>query len=416
LFAALTIVLGVAVLSSTLAAPSLRIVHSAPTALQEQSVSGAQAPGQAAAAEAAQQAGSSSAQPPDVQQAGGSVSAQTYTGGNRPTLFEVKDTTNGDWMVDYIVDVFSNTVTNGDAAWRNDDIDNALDPARKGTYKQASGHEVHDVLPETGLLYPGAGGEYKFTLKNPETFPIEWRLTIQDENEKQIPMKYRILKGPTNYVIGGNTGVEATDWLPMQPGGLAYPSAAGFEKLSRSATEDFTLEWQWILDEDDDRDNDLGEESNGALDDPERMPYYRLTFKLESEADVNATGSDVIPPWQLPAMMMPFLLLIPLAGLALIPIAGLAKWLPLIPLAVLIPFLPGWVSKLLPGPCCDGGCGGNCQCDSKFCKCMPTIHPPEKPPKTGYGWDIASIGLLLAVSSGAALVLGKKRKKDEQSK
>jgi len=124
----------------------------------------------------------------------------------------------------------------------------------------------------------------------------------------------------------------------------------------------------------------------------------------------------VIPPWQLPTMMMPFLLLIPLAGLALIPIAGLAKWLPLIPLAALIPFLPGWVSKLLPGACCSGEncCVDECLC-GKNCKCIPTIHPPEKPPKTGYGWDIASIGLLLAVSAGTALALGKKRKKDEQS-
>ena len=424
MFAALTIVLGVAVLSSTLAAPSLRIVHSSPTALQEQSVSGAQAPGQAAAAEAvqqaresdtniaaAQQADNSSAPLPAAQQGDGSVSAQTYTGGNRPTLFEVKDAT-GDWMVDYMVDVFSNS--DGDAAWRDDDIDtNVVDAAHKGTYTQASGHVVNDVRPNTRLLYPGAEGDYKFTLKNPETFPIEWRLTIQDENFKQIPMKYRILKGTTDYVVGGNTGVEAADWVPMPAAGLVYPSATGFAPLGKQGTEDFTLEWKWNIDEDDIRDTGLGEDA-GSFE-AERMPYYRLTFKLESEADVNATGSDVIPPWQLPTMMMPFLLLIPLAGLALIPIAELAKWLPLIPLAALIPFLPGWVSKLLPGPCCEGGCGGDCQCDNKFCKCMPTIHPPEKPPKTGYGWEIASVGLLLALSSGTALVLGKKRKKDEQS-
>ena len=425
LFAALTVVLGVAVLSSTLAAPSLRIVQSSPTVLQEQSVSGAQAPGQAASTEAAQQAkgagtgtaaqqaGSSPAPPPDAQQGDGSVSAQTYTGGNRPTLFEVTDTTGGDWMVDYIVDVFSDSVTNGNDAWRDDDIDAALDPAYKGTHTQASGNVVNDVLKDTRLLYPGVEGEYKFTLKNPETFPIEWRLTIQDENLKQIPLKYRILRGGIGYVVG-----NATDWVPIPTAGIVYPSATGFEKLNRLGTEDFTLEWKWDIDEDDDRDTGLGGESGGALDDPERMPYYRLTFKLESEADFNDTGSDVIPPWQLPALMMPFLLLIPLAGLALIPIAGLAKWLPLIPLAALIPFLPGWVSKLLPGACCSGEncCVDECLCDSKFCKCIPTIHPPEKPPKTGYGWDIASIGLLLAVSSGAALVLGKKRKKDEQSK
>jgi len=290
LFAALTIMLGVAVLSSTMAAPAMRVVLGTPTAVLDQSVSGARLSQSAAEIAAAQAGGSGGAapapQPPlEILLGSNSVTSQTYVPGNRPTLFGVEDTVGGDWMADYIVDVFSNA--DGDATWRNSDIDNiVVDPAYKDVHDQVSGKTIRDVLPDTNtkLLYPGVTGNYKFTLKNPESFPIEWRLTITDENVKKIPMRYRLLKG-AEYLVGDDVG--AGSWVDIPATGIIYPPAADDMKvLSAMASEpEFTLEWKWEYLEDDDQDEadtKLGEDAGSFV--RELMPYYRLNFLVNAEA------------------------------------------------------------------------------------------------------------------------------------
>jgi len=267
LFAALTIMLGVAVLTSTLAAPAMRVVLSAPTAVLEQNIAKQSARGLAGIL------------PPFD-----SVPPLDSAALSGPALFEVADTRDGGWMADEVVNVF--TISQKQTEVRNPIYDAAVDALHWLEHPLAAGGSVFDVREgTTRLVHPGAEGTYEFAVQNTQSFPIEWRLRIMEENDSAtpIPMLYRLRSG-VDYLVG-----SAVTWEAIPAAGIVYPVEPDpMKPLASMASEPFILEWQWDIgatDAEDLRDTEIGDAVADAISTPALMPYYRLHFNLYAEAE-----------------------------------------------------------------------------------------------------------------------------------
>jgi hypothetical protein len=133
-----------------------------------------------------------------------------------------------------------------------------------------------------------------------------------------------------------------------------------------------------------------------------------LNAKYDEFKGKYVTSDPTKPSWW-PWVLLP----IPLVGLLLIPLIPLLSLLPLSLLLPLLPFLPSWIAKLVPVcrcGCTGGCCADKCSCENGDDTCCK--KPNEKPPKTGE-ISLLPVYVLLAISTGTAVLVGKKRKKDD---
>ncbi|MDR0530827.1 MAG: LPXTG cell wall anchor domain-containing protein [Oscillospiraceae bacterium] len=322
LFAALTIVLGVAVLSATLAAPSLRVVLNVPVASREhaQSVASANVPGEQSAVQATAAAQSAviqvAASPQEHTDWTDWDSTSRAANSNWPALFDVYRTSDGtgSWLTQTVVDVFSTAdgkpvVPPAGTDWsseRNSAYDDNVADAMRQTHDG-----VQDVTGTTRLLYPGTTGTYAFTLENKENFDITWHLQIADETGQwtgedtralktdeigELPVVYQLYEvaaGGADQIVfpaGNNTA----NWgkLPLTLGVLGAPEAT----LAANAKKDFRLEWKWAPEDGDAQNSDdtgfgnlaSGRNADGSesTKDPKLlMPYYHLLFNIYAEGE-----------------------------------------------------------------------------------------------------------------------------------
>jgi hypothetical protein len=115
------------------------------------------------------------------------------------------------------------------------------------------------------VISPGSRGVYTFRVKNPETKPLKYTISLSesDENNPRLPMEYRLKQGTggTNY-IGDDTWKSANSisltWTPIAPGAVSY----------------YTLEWRWVS-SDDSTDTAIGMQ-NGA-------PVYVLSIIIAAQ-------------------------------------------------------------------------------------------------------------------------------------
>lgn len=277
------------------------------------------------------------------------------------------------------------------------------------------------------LLMPGMGGTYRFTLVNKEAFGIDWWLTITDENEWAIPMEFS-LRQDGAYVAG-----SATTWV-----GIA-DLARFVGNLGPASQAVFDLNWRWIFEDltnlipRDSSDTNLGYLATKIS----TMPYYRLLFNILAEAEAGCPcGCGCGPDCRCVE-----------DGVCDMCDCGKeekhCKWPPILPIPVPIPVVvpvPIVVPVVLPKPCepgcdcCDDGCcckdpdsDKPCDCD----KCKPVVDPtdptkpvekPEKPGPskpitvdTGDRFQVWPILALMVWSAGMVLLLAKRRTEDEEA-
>ena len=103
-------------------------------------------------------------------------------------------------------------------------------------FAERSGNFGVQTIAGKNVIAPGSHGSYLFRVKNPESRPLEYKITLSetDENNPKLPMKYRLKNGTggTEY-IGGDAWRSAdsilVDWTNIGAGLVAY----------------YTLEWRW---------------------------------------------------------------------------------------------------------------------------------------------------------------------------
>jgi len=345
LFTALTLVLGFAVLTTTVAAPRLRLVEQAAAGqvvlrernnAQSQSVVDATQqtiPAAAAGAPAASaqqapvlqspativvQAPPYVAQPGDVPHPVGSFwehnknKAMTNRAIDSFAASTVIPKLNGSWDLDILSSVYQGKVvpgTNKPLPW-----DNPLD-MRQGADR---------------IVVPGSFGFYTFTLESAvDDCDYEFTLDLSDNfifdvgraapltvaAWANIPMRYRLWDVDADDLLTPGTGADrmdddADDWVGVD---IVQLASLVFDGTLDDAgdTRTFRLDWKWAygtrgvyVPAEDDPDTALGEQV--YADDWEDIPYYRLQLSLVMWApeglkvlvifDANYAGGVMVPP------------------------------------------------------------------------------------------------------------------------
>ncbi|MCL2107610.1 MAG: hypothetical protein FWH26_11215 [Oscillospiraceae bacterium] len=450
LCAALTLVLGIAMLSTAIAAPVYSIVR-APTerltlAREESAQAGevldaamakaAALPQQAVIAPLAAQTEVKQkeellASPASILVAPQLAADLPYPYSWPPGMFDLADH-NGSWWVQQTwLDVWSSASNNG--YLRND----TLEPD-------------WEDLEEVKLLLPGQSGNYEFTLSNTQAFELDWMLKITDENEDQIPMQFQLEKDGVPVTTGWVGIADLED-----AGTLAAKNAAGDSAV-------FNLLWTWAFEKDDTAnraDSVIGSKAGdaGLTPDPESMPYYRLNFYLYGEVADGITPRITEPEC---CWICTILSYFGLCDCEECEDEICCKWcacencspprehklrLP-IPIPIPVP-KPVPFPIVIPVVCCDScKLGRNCYCDSRDCCCGKSScdgsccdcgcakNQPPKPEDLGYkppggtttgklgvktGDQLATWVILVMLAGGASAVtlfiFVRKRGEDEQT-
>lgn len=83
------------------------------------------------------------------------------------------------------------------------------------------------------IIWPGASGSYSFIINNKSSQDIYYKFNMQDKNEDNINIKYR-LKMNNTYILG-----DETTWLSIE-----NMNIDNIYELKDSKTI-YTLEWKW---------------------------------------------------------------------------------------------------------------------------------------------------------------------------
>ena len=439
LSAALTLVLGISMLSWTIAAPVLSLVkNSVPEErLARMTLSEARAGGATlmesillaaprttgntpsiAPAYKSNRSGAAAQNAPMLASPATIAVGPQYAADIPRDMMDAKDA-GGWWAQQAYADVFSSA--SGSPYTRQSALD---DPLR-------------DDLDLVKLLLPGQGGTYRFTLVNKENFAIDWWLTITDENmidydDKFIPMEFRLLQDGA-YVAPSN----ATTWVGIDDVGAALGN------LAASGQVIFDLEWRWVFEDlanllpRDASDTDLGRMATKIS----TMPYYRLLFNIYAEAEEQGCGCGCGCD---PECLCGY------EGCTDCTNCGCecskkkpCKWPPIIPIPIPVPLpivVPIPVPVIVLPPCCEEECDcgdddcccgkpdccdhGKCCCTCGECKPTDPVDPtkptdpvdPSKPiVDTGDHFQVWPILALMVWSAGAILLLAKRRTEDEEA-
>lgn len=113
------------------------------------------------------------------------------------------------------------------------------------------------------IIWPGQSGKYTFIIQNSTSQPIYYKFTMQDKNEDNINIKYR-LKMNNIYVIGSEE-----DWVSIDKMKLDNIY------VLKDSSELYTLEWKW---EEADNDDKITKEGLATY-----TVYIDIHSKLEGE-------------------------------------------------------------------------------------------------------------------------------------
>lgn len=113
------------------------------------------------------------------------------------------------------------------------------------------------------IIWPGQSGKYTFIIQNSTSQPIYYKFNMQDKNEENINMKYR-LKMNNVYVIGSEKNWVSIDEMKLDN---IY--------VLKDSAELYTLEWKW---EETDNDTKIAKEGLATY-----TVYIDIYSKLEGE-------------------------------------------------------------------------------------------------------------------------------------
>lgn len=128
------------------------------------------------------------------------------------------------------------------------------------------------VNGETAVIAPGSNGSYTFTIKNTKEFPIHVTWELADENEKKIPMQYR-LKTENSYLFG-----STKEWIA----GENLEKYVIEDQIASGDQREYTLDWEWPFEIDDKQnENDTALGNLAALEEVN----YSLHFSFRAEGE-----------------------------------------------------------------------------------------------------------------------------------
>lgn len=115
-------------------------------------------------------------------------------------------------------------------------------------------------------IAPGVSNVYHFVVHNSTNEAVSYRLQMYEESEYPINMVYR-LKNDNNFVVG-----NSNKWVS------ANELNTALKKLNRSTSDNYSLEWKWLYEGNDEADNNAGINMESE---------YKLNIRVYFE-DVNA--------------------------------------------------------------------------------------------------------------------------------
>ena len=144
---------------------------------------------------------------------------------------------------------------------------------------------ANDEFGDRAIVAPYSKGSYSFSVENTARFPIDCDFSFSietnasEENEYTIPFEYR-LRNNDGYIVGGDD-----KWVELS--GLDFLS-----KLNYESDNNYTLEWRWDGDVDDERDTAIGIKAAQAAEGYGESMEYILKISCSAEQSGEAVGPD----------------------------------------------------------------------------------------------------------------------------
>lgn len=163
-------------------------------------------------------------------------------------------------IVTYILNVFNMAIYN---PYETKVID--ISSKDKNWYKNEN-INLFQNLNKNGekIIWPGKSGEYSFIIANNSSQDVCYKFNMQDKNDKNINIKYR-LKMNNMYIVGDEENWASIDKMKLD----------NIYGLKDSKTI-YTLEWKW---EDSDNDTQIAKEGLATY-----TVYIDIYSKLEGES------------------------------------------------------------------------------------------------------------------------------------
>ena len=114
----------------------------------------------------------------------------------------------------------------------------------------------------TNKIAPGVSNVYHFVVHNSTNAKLKYKIKMQEYSEYKLNMVYR-LKNGDRYVVGDNE-----TWVS------ASKLETAFKKINQSTSDDYSLEWQWKYDGNDNIDSIAGANMDSE---------YRLNIRVNFE-------------------------------------------------------------------------------------------------------------------------------------
>jgi len=264
LLTALTLVLGIAMLTTTLAVPQMRAVQNIVVA-EEQTLQAAAAGAKAAKTPALKSPAFIPAAIP---------SGWDWVAGDQPLTYKVEQHNK-----------HSSGLTKGldDGTLTNWFVPSPIQlDILSSFYSPPLDRNV--ALPSNDIIIPGSKGSYSFTLTNEESFDVEYLLNITEGPETNRDF-------PLIFYLKDDRGNLTTRWVDL----AALEQLLFIDDLVATQSRKFTLDWEWEYERGnkvngiaggDPEDTDLGKDvdygfSPATEDD---VPYYQLQLNMHLRA------------------------------------------------------------------------------------------------------------------------------------
>lgn len=125
---------------------------------------------------------------------------------------------------------------------------------------------TNSAYNNTNMIAPGVSNVYHFVVHNSTNSLVSYKLSMTEKTEYKINMVYRLKKN-NEYVIGNDSKWVSANELNTK-----------FQKIEDGNSDNYSLEWKWLYDKNDDVDTFAGKNMKDK---------YNLNIKIYFEAGNN---------------------------------------------------------------------------------------------------------------------------------
>ena len=108
---------------------------------------------------------------------------------------------------------------------------------------------TNSAFEYTNKIAPGVSNTYNFVVHNSTNVKLRYYVEMYEESEYSINLKYRLRRN-NSYVIGNNNTWVSASELKTE-----------FSKINASASDNYSLDWQWMYDDGKDNDDSVAGEN-----------------------------------------------------------------------------------------------------------------------------------------------------------